>query len=304
MRGGLHMREIKATLLLLLLTAPAWCRDDDYYRQYQPPQNYRETAFKFTRDAIEGSIKGDFIERPNFAQAIGNIAINFTPAVIATSIRDFSANFLHSYETDFKEHKVDMALAAIGIIPAVSGVRKLEGAYKAGCEARLMREAEMTMVQYAPALESGLTRKLQASIVTSIKEGEIIGVRQRAYLANFLDGKLPAKPAGAEVVEVFKNGVRKLSDGSRVISDVDLAFVSKNGRALPESKTLEIGGKINETYGHAVVMHGDNFSGVKKGVEGAIEAAKKQDDIYIFTKQGFIDAGNYEDMIDKYIRRR
>jgi hypothetical protein len=159
-------------------------------------------------------------------------------------------------------------------------------------------------IKYAPALESGLTRKLQDSIVGALDEGDFIGIRSRPYQANFLDGKYPAKPSGADVVIKRQNGVRVLSDKTKVVSDLDTAFITKNGISVDNSTAYDIYGKrINKLYGNDVVMHGDNYNGVLKNVDAALEVESKNGVIYIFNKNGFVESGKYQDMINKYIPR-
>jgi hypothetical protein len=161
---------------------------------------------------------------------------------------------------------------------------------------------------FAPAQESGLTKKLQTSIVNALEEGEIVGVRKRAYGANFLDDKYPSKPLDAVVKKSYKNGVRVLENGERVVSDVDLAFVVKDRKVMPESHSIDIGNRINNSYRkiggadlHDVVKHGDNYWGVQKGVEKAIDISERNETIYVFDKNGFVDSGKYQDMIKKYL---
>lgn len=156
--------------------------------------------------------------------------------------------------------------------------------------------------RFAPALESGLTRRLQTSISEVLKQGEIVGLRKRAYGANFLDEKYFSKHLGARVLRNFKNGVRMLTDGSKVISDVDLAFVTKNKQILSEYYSLEVGKRINRSYGHDVVLHGDNYWGARKGVSKALEIERRRTEIiYVFDKNGFKDKGPYWSMVRKYM---
>lgn len=291
-----------AVLLLLLFAAPAVARDDWREAHYERPKietpyNLKKIAF----ETFDGGVKGDFIERPTFFNTLGNFIVNFTPAAVAADIRDFAANLQKSYKADFHAYKKDVILAGAGFIPVIGESKKIKALYSTGKELREIRQIER-LARFAPALESGLTRKLQTSIVHSLDEGIIIGVRKRVYTANFLDGKIVAKPADAVVQTAYKNGVRKLSDGSRVISDLDMAFVAKNQKALNESKALDVGRKINDHYGNPVIMHGDNLSGVKKGIQKAIDVEKNGETIFIFSKNGFLDSGDYRSMVEKYTR--
>lgn len=310
--------------LLLNLCLPLQARQDDYSYYNQPTYiqpnfqasripDFRVTDFKveephdiqFTKDMFEGGFKGDFIEKPNFANILGNLTVMFTPAYAAATARDFVANFTSSFQSGFEEKKLPTLLCAAGMIPVIAEAKSLSAAIKAGREMQMETKAAALGIEFAPAMESGLTRRLQAAIVQNINEGEYVAVRNRPYLANFLDGKLPAKAPGmAEVDTAYKNGVRLLKDGNKAVSDLDLAFVVKNGKIVPEIKAMKLGEKINEAYGVKVVTHGDNFNGARKGIEKAIEIEKKKDLIWIFDKNGFVGADDYQTIVKKFLLGR
>lgn len=122
------------------LTCSASYRDDYYYQPPRPPQTNYESyqrpaestlsqVQQITQDLVEGGVKGDFIERPTFFNVIGQIAVDFSPANIVATFRDFGANALKSYESNFKEHKLATALTAVGFIPVVAEVGRLKEAY-------------------------------------------------------------------------------------------------------------------------------------------------------------------------------
>lgn len=299
---------MRVFFFLFLFSGTLQAREDFFRRDDFRPQQYfqKEQPKSFVKDFFDGGVKGTFlIEKPSFANIAGDIAVGFSPAYVLASLRDFTVNIKKTWETDFKEHKVDVALAAISIVPAVGEVKNLKhlkAAYQVGKEARILRETGKAV--FAPALESGLTKKLQASIIHSLDDDMIVAVRKRPYQANFLDGKLPAKPAGVQVEFAYKNGVRVLEDGRRFVSDLDIAFVARNGKALPESKVMKIGEKINGNYGHAVIQHGDNYNGVRKGVPQAIKVEEKNEEVFLFTKRGFLSSDPYKSMIEKYLGRK
>ncbi|MFH1367589.1 MAG: hypothetical protein ABII64_00545 [Elusimicrobiota bacterium] len=155
-----------------------------------------------------------------------------------------------------------------------------------------------------------MTKKLQRAITASSEDGEIIGVRSGPYRVNFLDGKkyangndYIAKPEGVDAFITYKNGVGELEDGTKYISDLDIGFLTKNGMVRSEKYSLELGEKINTSYGHVVVTHGDNVWGVKKGVQKAIDVQEdSQEILYIFNNKGFVEAGSYKDIIDRYVK--
>lgn len=60
-------------------------------------------------------------------------------------------------------------------------------------------------IAFAPAVKSGLTRRLQTAITESLDEGELVAVRSRPYGASLRDGLLRAKEAGDEVLKSFAN---------------------------------------------------------------------------------------------------
>lgn len=281
-------------LLVLLFCAPLSAQDDWKYTSAR----YEAPMARFKQDYVDGAWKGEFIQKPNFANILGNLSVNFTPAAPFADFRDLFANIKNMVNSNFQNHKTDVALAVGGFIPAAGEGKKIVKAFEAGKEFRLLQKA--ANLNFAPAIESGLTRKLQASISLSVGKGEIIAIRPRVYQANFMDGKLPVKEAHHVVDSKFNNGVRVLTDGNRVISDVDVAFVAKNTRILPEAKTHQIGNRINDTYGHRVVVHGDNFSGARKGIDKAIEIENKNERVYLFNKGGYVDSGNYLDMLRKW----
>ncbi len=302
-------KNVLVLLISMLISMLLHARNDDYSYYNQPSFTMpRIEAFKvpeikelqFAKDIFEGGFKGDFIEKPNLANSIGNLLVVFSPAYIVANTRDFVANFKSSYEDGFKKVNVPLALCSVGFIP---GIIEAKGIAKTLKVAKEIEVETKLGIEFAPVIEkSGLTHELQRAIITNINEGEIVAVRRRVYGANFFDGELPVKaPAMAEVDIKYGNGVRLLKDGNRVTSDVDLAFMAKNGKPITEFKTIQFGEKINQTYGHVVVTHGDNFNGVKKGIDAALKVEKKNERIWIFNKDGYIDSGRYQTMIDKYI---
>lgn len=291
-----------------MIASPVAARNDEDWLEARRPSLVYQPAppqmVRYGREMADGAARGDYIKNPTFLNLLGSLIINFTPAAPVADFRDFTANFKKSWESNFGEHKKDVALAAVGFIPVLGESKKIRAAFQAGKNIRLAQQIEQAVVKFAPALESGLTRKLQRSITEGIAPGEFVAVRQRVYEANFLDGKIPAKAAGDVVDVAYKNGVRKLTDGRRVISDLDLAFVAKHGRAMPESRALVVGEKINAAYGTKVVMHGDNFNGARRGIDKALEIEKRKEEmVYVFSRDGFIDAGNYQSMLRRYLGR-
>lgn len=176
------MRKIKAAaLIFVLFSSPLLARYDDYrdYRQtYQPayqvpikieppPQNKFVNWFK---DLFQGAVKGDSISKPTVLNVVGQISTGFTPAGPVADIRDLAINAYRSGMTGFKEHKVDMGLAAAGIIPAVSEIRKVKAIYKAEKQAVMAERAfkaagyfsDMSLVRKSlPALKAGYAAEFE-----------------------------------------------------------------------------------------------------------------------------------------------
>lgn len=296
-------------LLTLLGQAQAWNDDDRQVwgsaRTYEMPairltQPAESPRMRFARELFEGSIKGEFIKRPTFANVLGNLLVNFTPAAILSDSRDFVANLKKSYETNFKNYKFNTAISLAGFIPLAGEVKKIGQAYQLGKLDRAINAlaSEVRFAKVVGENGSGLTRRLQFSIMQSLDEGEYLAVRHRPYGANFFDGIFPAKPATIKRAdESYANGMRVMKDGRRFISDVDLAFVMKDGKMLKEQNSLRIGEKINESYGHKVVTHGDNYSGARRGIDGAIDIERKNEEIWVFGRDGFLDSGPYQEML-------
>jgi hypothetical protein len=146
-----------------------------------------------------------------------------------------------------------------------------------------------------------LTHKLQQAIIDSLDEGVIVAVRSRPYGANALDPLRRAKAPGDEVVgPKFKNGSRLLDTGERVVSDFDLAGVTRNGVPFTNRKAEALGRQINANYGYDVVTHGDLYNGLKAGNEAArtVDLTKP---VYVFDRSGFIEELPYTKYVQKYI---
>jgi hypothetical protein len=98
-------------------------------------------------------------------------------------------------------------------------------------------------------------------------------------------------------------GIR-VKDDRVVVSDLDVATVTKDGYAIDE-KIIKNGfsHNLNQTYGNDVIMHGDNYAGVIKRESGAYRVAMENEIVFVYNKKGSVDSGKYGDMIKKYVRK-
>nr|WP_279382541.1 RHS repeat-associated core domain-containing protein [Acanthopleuribacter pedis] len=172
---------------------------------------------------------------------------------------------------------------------------------------------------YVPLWRSGLNKELQDAITdTAGMTNTTIAVRSRPVLAHLFDGRYPAKPMAPKYkkskarsfIERYTRKIPILRDlvaftdrgfryrGKEItISDLDPAFLMRDGKFLPENKAIEVGDLVNQFYRHKVWMHGDNYNGVLKGNLGARDVAKRDELVFLFGKDGFVGAVKYQ----KYI---
>jgi hypothetical protein len=194
-----------------------------------------------------------------------------------------------------------MKLDGSGLLVAVS-LKQMKGDLKSR-KARIAAD-----YKFAPYGQSGFSMRLQRSIIESLGEGDFIGVRSIPKLTNVSGGFLPSKPSSVKKNIKFPAGIRYDLDTKKLfVSDLDLAFYSKNGKSYSNSDSVVLGDKINYKYNkkksRAVVQHGDNYNGELLGYKGAMRVAEENEVIYIYNKNGFVESGKYQDMVKKYIRQ-
>jgi hypothetical protein len=177
-------------------------------------------------------------------------------------------------------------------------------------------------IRYAPALESGLPRRLQRTLVESLDEGGIIAVRPRPYRAAGLEWKYPPKEpwvADWMVAKKYKNGVRVLKPEyaeeygvRKVLSDLDIAGYTVNGRNIGNQDFLDnLAARFNEAYGYDIITHGPLVHGLNdpkvfrklNQTPGRIEGLLNEE-VYIFNRNGFIEKLPYREYEAKYIGSR
>jgi hypothetical protein len=59
--------------------------------------------------------------------------------------------------------------------------------------------------------------------------------------------------------------------GNRVVSDVDIAYIQRNGSFLSPDEVRKVQNSFNVTYGKDLVTHGDLWNGVIAGAGGITE---------------------------------
>lgn len=162
---------------LVLLPGAVSARDDDRFYNQPDFRRYEQPVMRFGREAVDGAARGNFIQNPTFANLVGNIVINFTPAAWAADTRDFFASIKNSYDTGFKSYKADVALAAVGFIPVLGETKKFQAAYKAGKEARILEAlGDLSLVRKTlPNLELKYAEQFVGGpIARTFKKGEVI----------------------------------------------------------------------------------------------------------------------------------
>ncbi|MCC6603509.1 MAG: DUF3990 domain-containing protein [Anaerolineae bacterium] len=216
---------------------------------------------------------------------------------------------------------VAIAIPVVSIAAVKHGGRLLQGGKQVatgidgvGDAAKAARHVdELTdgsRINYASALESGLTRKIQRDLVSSLDEGGVIALRSRPYRAAGLEWKYPAKGPDVTpemVVHKYRNGVRELVDGRKVLSDLDVAGYTISGKNINDEDFLDdigFASKFNETYGHDIIAHGTLTNGISRHDVRANLSSRIQEltdeSVYVFNKEGFVETLPFKHYLAKY----
>jgi len=198
---------------------------------------------------------------------------------------------------------LDVVLAVTPYVPA--GVGLVRSAARAANVAGDVANTAADAIRYAPEA-SGHARALQEAIVQGIRgtgDDAVVAFRQRAQGAEIWDGVLPAKPGGVDTVSKGLCGVRRCTDGALYVSDLDAAWGVRNGKGIPDDEFLNPQGglaeAINRAYGADVITHGTHVNGVRARAHGAT-ADKLSEIVYVYGRNGFIEAGPMRPLLQNY----
>lgn len=157
--------------LVLLVSSAVFATDDEWRHQ----RNYQPPAIRYTREAFDGALRGDFIKRPTLMNVVGNFLANLTPAAIYADTRDLAANFKKSLETGFRDYKKDVVVAAAGFVPVLGETKKLRQAFEAGQAAR------KNSLSLKTAVDLSLVRKALPEVPDKIKDSFDGPLRMRTF---------------------------------------------------------------------------------------------------------------------------
>ncbi len=179
-----------AALFLCAASAHAWEDENRYVqsRPYQPdfnrrpdihftevaPPTFADKVKTFAVEVFKGGVQGDFIEKPNIPNLAGQIGVDFSPAFLVGAVRDTWANALKSYESGYRDHKVDTVVAATIGFAVVKDISRAGKIFKAEYElAKSVREGYVVSdlpklaERYAAAFEGPIEAKV-------LKKGEVV----------------------------------------------------------------------------------------------------------------------------------
>ena len=156
--------------------------------------------------------------------------------------------------------------------------------------------------KHANSNTSGLCESLQKAIILALREGDIIAVRGRPPGACELDGVLPPKPTN-DVLAAFNDSRRVVKGSGEIVnSDLDIAFIMHDGKAVDNETAISYGEGIALKYGHEVVTHGDLYNGREILKNEKALKVDTNEAVYVFTKPcGLEEVGPYWKMKGKYI---
>jgi hypothetical protein len=153
---------------------------------------------------------------------------------------------------------------------------------------------------YNPFRTSGHTKRMQQAIVLALGPKDIIAFRRRPFGSTRYDfgpNALPSKPKGGKTDIEYPYGRRLLKTGEEVVSDVDAAWMLRDGQLVTENQfESDILPVINAIYGKDIVMHGQDVNGLLKRTSGA----KEQAIVDIYGPFGYLESGDMVEMLVKY----
>jgi hypothetical protein len=151
--------------------------------------------------------------------------------------------------------------------------------------------------------------------VESLDKGGVIAARSRPLRAAELDGQY--EPKGPDITPEMKprkiydaygvdTGLRELTDGRVVLSDLDIAGYTKNGSLVSNKDFLRgYARDFNKNYGHDIITHGPHVNGldmldVQQKLGPAVIQKINREIVYIFDETGLVEAIPYSVYEAKY----